>query len=222
TLDAVRALWRGESVTCSGRFVALEGARVRPVPPGGRLPIEVGAKGARLLAVVARHADVWNVNWPAIPARVGASAAELARACKLERRPPEAIGRGLWIFTRAEPLSRPEAFAEFRRWNPWFRDIPDAELAPALVVGKPAECRARIAELAADLDLEMPVVDLSGLGAARARNTLESLPAGELRSRALPPCRTLNRIRGISRPPRSRGIRNSRPPASGARSGANP
>src|SRR5262245_51021502 len=155
TLDAVRALWRGESVTCSGRFVALEGARVRPVPPGGRLSIEVGAKGSRLLAVVARHADVWNVNWPAIPARVAAAAAELARRCRAEGRAPEAIRRRMWIFTRAEPLSPGDALAEFRRWNPWFGGLSDAEVAPALVVGKPAECRERLASLAAQLGLEM-------------------------------------------------------------------
>jgi alkanesulfonate monooxygenase len=181
TLDAVRALWRGESVTRRGRHVALEDARVRPLPPGGRLPIEIGAKGARLLAVVARHADAWNVNWPPIPARVEASAAELTRACRAEGRPPESIARRLWIYVRTEPLSGAEALAEFRRWNPWFRDLLDAELVPALVVGKPSECRARIAELADRLDLEMPVVDLSGLGANRARDVLESLPAGEIR-----------------------------------------
>jgi alkanesulfonate monooxygenase SsuD/methylene tetrahydromethanopterin reductase-like flavin-dependent oxidoreductase (luciferase family) len=181
TLDAVRALWRGESVTRRGRYVQLEDARVRPVPPGGRLPIEVAAKGARVLAVVARHADVWNVNWPAIPARVAASAADLARACRAEGRPPEAIRRRLWIFTRTEALSGLQALAEFRRWNPWFGDLPDGEIAPALVIGKPSECRERIAELAAQLDLEMPVVDLSGLDAERAREVLEGLPAGEIR-----------------------------------------
>jgi alkanesulfonate monooxygenase SsuD/methylene tetrahydromethanopterin reductase-like flavin-dependent oxidoreductase (luciferase family) len=181
TLDAVRALWRGESVTRRGRYVALEQARVRPVPPGGRLPIEVAAKGARLLAVVARHADVWNVNWPPIPARVAAAAGELARACQSLGRPPEAIRRRLWIFTRAEPLSARDALAQFRRWNPWFRALPDAEVAPALVVGKPGECRERIAALTEELDLEMPVLDLSGLDAARARQTLEALPAGDIR-----------------------------------------
>ena len=181
TLDAVRALWRGESVTRHGRHVTLEEARVRPVPPGGRLPIEVAAKGARLLAVVARHADAWNVNWPAIPARVEAAAAELARACRAAGRPPEAIRRRLWIFTRPEPLSPSDALAEFRRWNPWFRDLSDAEVAPALVVGKPAECRERIAALAAELDLEMPVLDLSGLPAPRVREALEALPAGDIR-----------------------------------------
>jgi alkanesulfonate monooxygenase SsuD/methylene tetrahydromethanopterin reductase-like flavin-dependent oxidoreductase (luciferase family) len=181
TLDAVRALWRGECVTRHGRFVTLEGARVRPMPPGGRLPVEVAAKGARLLPVVARHADIWNVNWPAIPARVEASAAELARACRAVRRDPAAIRRRMWIFARPEPISRGEALAEFRRWNPWFRDLSDAELAPALAFGKPAECRERIASLAAALELEMPVIDLSGLSADRAREAIEALPAGDFR-----------------------------------------
>jgi alkanesulfonate monooxygenase SsuD/methylene tetrahydromethanopterin reductase-like flavin-dependent oxidoreductase (luciferase family) len=181
TLDAVRALWRGESVTRRGSYVALDGARVRPVPPGGALPIEVGAKGPRLLAVVARHADVWNINWPAIPARVDASAAELARACRALGRDPGSIRRRLWIFTRPEPLSPGAAVAEFRRWNPWFRDLSEAEVAPALAVGKPAECRERIAALAAGLDLEMPVLDLSGLDPERAREALEALPAGDIR-----------------------------------------
>jgi alkanesulfonate monooxygenase SsuD/methylene tetrahydromethanopterin reductase-like flavin-dependent oxidoreductase (luciferase family) len=181
SLDAARALWRGESVTRRGRFVTLEDARVRPVPPDRRLPIEVAAKGERLLSVVARHADIWNVNWPAIRARVEASAAELARACRAQRRDPAEIRRRLWIFARPEPLSPSAALAEFRRWNPWFRDLSDAELAPALAVGTPAECRERIASWAADLSLEMPVIDLSGLPADRARDALEALPAGDIR-----------------------------------------
>jgi alkanesulfonate monooxygenase SsuD/methylene tetrahydromethanopterin reductase-like flavin-dependent oxidoreductase (luciferase family) len=181
TLDAVRALWRGETVNRHGRHVRLEGARVRPVPPERGLPIEVAAKGARMLEVVARHADVWNVNWPPIPDRVAASAAHLARACRAAGRPPETIRRRLWIFTRTEALSGAQALTEFRRWNPWFRDLLDGELAPALVIGKPSECRERISQLAAQLGLEMPVVDLSGLDAHRAREVLEGLPAGEIR-----------------------------------------
>jgi hypothetical protein len=161
--------------------VTLADARVRPAPPSGGLPIEIAAKGARLFPVLARHADLWNVNWPAIPARVEASAAELARACRAEGRAPDAIARRLWLFTRAEPLSSAAALAEFRRWNPWFGAIPDPELAPALAVGTPAECRERIRALTAELRLEMPVLDLSGLDAQRARRTLEALPAGDLR-----------------------------------------
>jgi alkanesulfonate monooxygenase SsuD/methylene tetrahydromethanopterin reductase-like flavin-dependent oxidoreductase (luciferase family) len=180
TLDAVRALWRGESVTRRGRFVTLDDARVRPLPRDGRLPIEVAAKSPRLLEVVARHADLWNVNWPAIPARVSAAAARLEHACRAHGREPEAIRRRLWIFARPQ-LSGAAALAEFRRWNPWFRDIPDSELVPALAVGSPADCRERIAMLARELDLEMPVIDLSGLDGVHAREAIEVLPAGQIR-----------------------------------------
>jgi alkanesulfonate monooxygenase SsuD/methylene tetrahydromethanopterin reductase-like flavin-dependent oxidoreductase (luciferase family) len=68
TLTAVRALWRGEAVTLHGRYVELEGARVRPTPPGGRIPIAIAARGPRMLELVAAHADVWDVNLPPVPA----------------------------------------------------------------------------------------------------------------------------------------------------------
>jgi alkanesulfonate monooxygenase SsuD/methylene tetrahydromethanopterin reductase-like flavin-dependent oxidoreductase (luciferase family) len=70
TLGAVRALWRGEDVTLAGRYVQLERARVRPVPPPGHIPIEVGARRPPLLELVARHADRWDVNLPPIRKRV--------------------------------------------------------------------------------------------------------------------------------------------------------
>ncbi|HET6305289.1 MAG TPA: LLM class flavin-dependent oxidoreductase, partial [Myxococcota bacterium] len=41
TLDAVRALWRGDEVTRRGRFVVLDRARV--LAPGERIPIHVAA-----------------------------------------------------------------------------------------------------------------------------------------------------------------------------------
>jgi alkanesulfonate monooxygenase SsuD/methylene tetrahydromethanopterin reductase-like flavin-dependent oxidoreductase (luciferase family) len=179
SLDAMRALWRGESVTRRGTHVTLDDARVRPVPPGGRIPVEIAAKGAALMPVLARHADLWNVNWPPIAARVGASAAALARACEAEGRDPAEIRRRLFLFARpgCDPAT---ALAAFRRWNPWFAALPDAEVAGAILAGEPAACRAQIADAARTLDLEMPVVDLSGLGAAEARAALESLPAGEI------------------------------------------
>ncbi|MGZ8711467.1 MAG: LLM class flavin-dependent oxidoreductase [Thermoanaerobaculia bacterium] len=64
-LAALRRLWAGERVTVQGRYVTLDEALVRPLPRGGRMPIEVGGgAGARLLAVVARHADRWDLNVP--------------------------------------------------------------------------------------------------------------------------------------------------------------
>jgi hypothetical protein len=71
------------------------------------------------------------------------------------------------------------ALQEFRRLNPWFADLSDAEIGPALAVGDAAACRARVAELAEPLALELPILDLTGADAAGARDTLEAFPAGE-------------------------------------------
>jgi len=178
TLDAVRALWRGETVTRQGRFVALDGARVRPTPPGGALPIEIAGKGPRLLRIVARHGDVWNVNLPPIASRVAEAGAALEEACAEIGRPADSIRRRMWIFTRAQRLGAEAALSEFRRFNPWFDALPDAEVAPALVFGSPGECRSRLTDLGRELRLELPVLDLSGLDAEAARDTLEAFPAG--------------------------------------------
>jgi len=181
SLDALRALWRGEDVTRHGRFVQLERARVRPAPPGGRLPIEIGARRPRLLEVVARHADVWNVNLPPLAGRVAEAAGRLAASCERAGRDPASIARRQLIFTRvqAQP-DRPQALRTFRRLNPWFGDFPDAEVAPALVVGSAAECRAQLEDLAAALGLELPILDLTGADAATTRVTLDAFPAGEI------------------------------------------
>lgn len=179
TLGAVRALWRGETLDLAGEYVRLDGARVRPTPPGGRLPIEIAAKGPRLLGVVARHADVWNVNLPPIAGRVAAAAAHLRRACDARGRDPDEIARSMWIFARVQPAPDPRgALAEFRRLNPWFATLPDEEIEAALVVGDAAHCRTRLAELAGECALDLPVIDLSGMDAGAARHILEAIPCG--------------------------------------------
>src|SRR5262249_32620616 len=111
---------------------------------------------------------------------VEAAAVELARACREAGRAPEEIRRRLWIFARPG-LAVGRGLEEFRRWNPWFGSLSDADLAPALALGNPSECRERIAMLAAGLDLERRVVERPGLVANGAREALEALPAGEIR-----------------------------------------
>jgi alkanesulfonate monooxygenase SsuD/methylene tetrahydromethanopterin reductase-like flavin-dependent oxidoreductase (luciferase family) len=178
TLEALRELWRGETVSRAGRHVRLDGARVRPTPPGGRIPIAVAARRPRMLEVVAAHADVWEVNLPPVAARVARAAEQLAAACERRGRSEPEIARSMLLFTRLD-LDRSAALAAFRRLNPWFRSVPDAELGPSLVVGEERRCRARIAELAAELRLEHPVLDLSGLEGKAARRLLEALRPGE-------------------------------------------
>jgi len=179
-LTALRGLWRGESVTLDGRYVKLQRARVRPTPARGALPIAVAAGRSRMLEVVAAHADRWEVNLPAIPARVQRAAAALAAACERRGRDPDAIARSQWIFTRVDDAhDAAAALADYRRWNPWFDAIPDSEIGPALVVGGADHCRGRLAELAEQLKLDLPVADLSGLDAAAAERAIEALAPGK-------------------------------------------
>jgi len=180
TLGAVRALWRGETLDLAGEYVQLDGARVRPSPADGHIPIEIAAKSPRLLGVVARHADVWNINLPPIAARFAEAEAHLRRACAACGRDPGEIARSMWIFARAQRNPKPDAaLKEFRRLNPWFGALPDEEIAAAMVVGDAAHCRARLAELADEFKLDLPVIDLSGMDATSARHTLEAIPCGE-------------------------------------------
>ncbi|MFN8035491.1 MAG: LLM class flavin-dependent oxidoreductase [Acidimicrobiia bacterium] len=61
TLEVVRALWAGEIVDYDGDHHRLEGARQEPRPLG-RIPIVIGGKGPRTLALVREFADWWNVD----------------------------------------------------------------------------------------------------------------------------------------------------------------
>ncbi len=180
-LVALRRLWRGEEVSCTGRFVTLDRARVRPVlsrPP----QLEVAARSARLLGVVARHADAWNVNLPPIPSRVARAGAALTRAAEAVGRDPRAIERVLWIFARpALAAGDPAVLASFRRFNPWFHDIADAELAGAILCGGIDAARSRLAALREELHLQLPVIELTGLPFAEAREALAGLAPRALR-----------------------------------------
>src|SRR5215469_12538110 len=174
TLEAVRALWRGEEVSVQGRFVTLDRARVRPCPKN--LAVEVAGRGPRLLELVARHAQVWDMNLPPLPDAVDEPARQLDALCQAQGRDPAEIRRSMWVFTRpGEDPGDPRLHAEFRRLNPWFSDLTEVDLPAALVAGPPAACRDRFAELAGRLRLAHPVADLSGLGRDAAQRALDAL-----------------------------------------------
>lgn len=173
TLDALRALWAGDSVTRRGRHVQLDQARVRPAP-GAALEIAIAAGRPRMLGLVAKHADVWEVSLPPVLARVEAAAEQLAAACTRRGRDPAELGRSMLLFARPG-ASAADALAEYRRLNPWFADTPDAEIAPGLASGDPARCREQLLDLARALKLTLPVIDASGLAAEPSRRLLEAL-----------------------------------------------
>jgi alkanesulfonate monooxygenase SsuD/methylene tetrahydromethanopterin reductase-like flavin-dependent oxidoreductase (luciferase family) len=60
SLEIMRALWTGESVDHQGEFFTLVGARQQPMPLT-KIPIVIGGAGPKMLQLVARHADWWNL-----------------------------------------------------------------------------------------------------------------------------------------------------------------
>jgi probable F420-dependent oxidoreductase len=64
TVQCVRALFGGETVTFKGAHVALDAARCEPAPVQSPLPIWVGGRGERrTLRIAAEWADGWNVTF---------------------------------------------------------------------------------------------------------------------------------------------------------------
>ena len=63
-LAALAVLQSDGPGTYEGSTVALHDARLLPAPVHGRVPVWVGGKGGpRLLRLIARYADGWNVVW---------------------------------------------------------------------------------------------------------------------------------------------------------------
>ena len=175
-LTALRRLWAGERVTLHGRFVTLDDALVRPLPRGGQMPIEVGGAGARLLDVVARHASRWDLNVPPVARLVRAATERLAVACAANDRDPASIGCAMWVLARPDRAAEDASLTgEFRRWHPWFRTLPDAEVGDAILAGPASRCRDRIASIREDLGVDLPVLDLAGLPQDASERALEAL-----------------------------------------------
>jgi len=168
-LDAVRALLGGEVVTRHGRFTSLERASI--TLPDTPVPITVSAAGARALDVVRRHADAWDANVPPLRERL----------LPLRERLGRALPTWCWVFAR--PGESFEAAARaYRQLAPWFRGLGEDQVERAILYGEPEACREKLARVRQELDLALPIVDLTGLDEAGAGRALEALaPAAQAR-----------------------------------------
>jgi probable F420-dependent oxidoreductase len=77
--------------TVEGRHYDVRDAVAEPKPVQARLPLLIGAKGDRMLGLVARHADEWNM-WSS-PEQFAERAAVLAGRCERIDRDPATIAR---------------------------------------------------------------------------------------------------------------------------------
>lgn len=65
SLDILRRLWRGEEVSCDGRW-SIEGARIAPVPPE-TVAVHIGAQADVALERAARLGDGWIASPHLVP-----------------------------------------------------------------------------------------------------------------------------------------------------------
>ncbi|GAC1382585.1 MAG: hypothetical protein NVSMB33_10050 [Ktedonobacteraceae bacterium] len=91
TLQIIKALWRDEKATVQGKHYQVVDAwcepKPKPVPT-----IMIGGSKPRMLRLVARHADWWNVSWTGI-ADYREQVKECERACEDEKRDASTLRR---------------------------------------------------------------------------------------------------------------------------------
>ncbi len=143
TLQVLRALWSGQTVDFDGEFHHLHAAIMAPVPVG-HIPIVIGGSGPATMALVARHADWWNLpvhrldHFEALRPKAGAARVSLqqmvafvdsesdrAAVTELARRRFPNYGDGLVIGDGDELCNHFSAIAErgVERFYLWFADF---------------------------------------------------------------------------------------------------
>lgn len=90
-LAVVKGLLAQSRTTVDGRYYQVQDAACEPKPHQEHVPILVGAKGSRMLGVVAESADRWNM-WGS-PEQVADKAAVLDAHCERLGRDPASIER---------------------------------------------------------------------------------------------------------------------------------
>lgn len=91
SLTVIRELIRTGRATLDGRWVTARDAVLIP-PARPDLPILIAAKSPRMLDLVARHADAWNLAWFGLPdERLARIRGELVDACVRVGRDPATL-----------------------------------------------------------------------------------------------------------------------------------
>jgi len=147
-LAVVRGLLTAETTTVASPWFTLTDAVCEPKPVQEPLPLLVGAKGERMLGVVARRADQWN-RWSS-PEEMRVAAEVLARHCDEIGRDPRSVHRSTQalvmvtddtaaatafveaVAPRAAVAGSPEVFAE--RVAQWAAVGVDEVIVPDFVL----------------------------------------------------------------------------------------
>ena len=144
TAIVLRRLFDGERVSFDGTHVHLTDARCDPRPLQARLRLWIGGQGEkRLLRIVARHADGWNVPFLA-PEVFTQRVATLDEWCAKEGRDPRAITRTINV---GLALGRDDAAVQHQedKLPGMFGGLTEL-VKPGILIGTPSRVVDRIGE----------------------------------------------------------------------------
>lgn len=107
--QVLRGLLREERTTLDGEHYQLRDAVSEPKPVQDPLPILIGGKGDRMMGIVARYADVWNM-W-GLPEVIAERSSVLDRRCEAIGRDPAEVQRSAQALVMlTDDRGRAEAF----------------------------------------------------------------------------------------------------------------
>ncbi len=92
-------LHTGDAITHLGRHYQVQAMTNEPRPHQPRVPLFVGGKGDRMLALIARHGVGWNTCWNVTFDNYRERLSVLERACEASNRDPATIWRSLGLYT---------------------------------------------------------------------------------------------------------------------------
>ncbi|HEX2373145.1 MAG TPA: LLM class flavin-dependent oxidoreductase [Actinomycetota bacterium] len=168
-LGVLRALLNdaGAPGSFDGRYYRVQGAPVVPGPvQRPRPPLWVGGKGDRLLGVVARAADGWNVVWSMTPDAYTERLGVLEAACRRAGRPFGEVRRSLGLSTLigrdADDLV--ERWRRLQAWTPGgaLDGVELRDWAASRLVGTPEEVLGKLRGWE-ELGVEQVICSFSGL-----------------------------------------------------------
>lgn len=141
-------------------------ALLRDLEPAPR--VLVGGWGDPVLAVAARHADVWNLAWDVPAESFRAVSARLDTACETAGRDPASLrrGTGMTVLVGGTRTESEAAVAAVASRAQFLSGLRLADVEDKVVAGTPERCAEAIAAFGADEVVLAPFVrdDLDLLG----------------------------------------------------------
>jgi probable F420-dependent oxidoreductase len=168
TVRAVTALFGEGPVDFDSPTLRLQGAFNHPRPAQDpRPPVWVGGKGGpRLLRLVARHADGWNVVWRITPDAYAERIEALEAICDQEGREPSTVRRsvGLYTLLGEDEGDLAARFEALKGWTPGgaLDGVSLEDFAQDTLSGTPGDCVKRL-ESFAELGVEEVIVSAASL-----------------------------------------------------------